>query len=39
MELDPENKYWLYVGQDDHLIQQWAYYQNFNDATSFETME
>jgi len=28
----PENKYWLYVGQDDHLIQQWAYYQNFNDA-------
>lgn len=28
----PENKYWLYVGQDDHLIQQWAYYQNFNDV-------
>lgn len=28
----PDNKYWLYVGQEDHLIQQWAYYQNFNDA-------
>jgi hypothetical protein len=28
----PENKYWLYVSQEDHLIQQWAYYQNFNDA-------
>jgi hypothetical protein len=28
----PDNKYWLYVGKDDHLIQQWAYYQNFNDA-------
>lgn len=28
----PENKYWVYVGQEDHLVQQWAYYQNFNDA-------
>ena len=28
----PENKYWLYVSQEDHLIQQWAYYQNFYDA-------
>jgi hypothetical protein len=27
----PENKYWVYVGQEDHLVQQWAYYQNFND--------
>jgi hypothetical protein len=28
----PDNKYWVYVGQEDHLVQQWAYYQNFNDA-------
>ena len=28
----PENKYLLYVGKEDHLVQQWAYYQNFNDA-------
>lgn len=28
----PENKYWLYVGQESHLVEQWAYYQNFNDA-------
>jgi hypothetical protein len=26
----PENKYWLYV--EDHLIKQWAYYQNFKDS-------
>ena len=28
----PENKYLLYVGKEDHLVQHWAYYQNFNDA-------
>ena len=28
----PENKYWLYVDKKDHLIKQWAYYKNFNDA-------
>ena len=28
----PDNKYWVYVGQEDHLVQQWAYYQSFNDA-------
>jgi hypothetical protein len=28
----PENKYWLYVDKEDHLIKQWAYYKNFNDA-------
>ncbi|TDE05497.1 hypothetical protein [Flavobacterium hiemivividum] len=28
----PENKYWLFVGKEDHLIKQWAYYKNFNDA-------
>jgi hypothetical protein len=27
-----ENKYWLYVDKEDHLIKQWAYYKNFNDA-------
>jgi hypothetical protein len=27
----PENKYWLYVDKD-HLIKQWAYYQNFKDS-------
>jgi hypothetical protein len=28
----PENKYWLYVDKEDHLIKQWAYYQNFKDS-------
>ena len=28
----PDNKYWLYVDQGSHLITQWAYYKNFNDA-------
>jgi hypothetical protein len=28
----PENKYWLYVDKENHLITQWAYYQNYNDA-------
>ncbi|EIA07501.1 hypothetical protein [Flavobacterium frigoris] len=28
----PDNKYWLYVDKEDHLIKQWAYYQNFNDT-------
>jgi hypothetical protein len=28
----PENKYWLYVDKESHLITQWAYYQNSNDA-------
>jgi hypothetical protein len=28
----PENKYWLYVDKESHLIAQWAYYQNYNDA-------
>ncbi|SEA71474.1 hypothetical protein SAMN05443667_107212 [Flavobacterium gillisiae] len=28
----PENKYWLYVDKENHLIQQWAYYKNFNDV-------
>lgn len=28
----PENKYWLYVDKEDHLIKQWAYYKNFHDA-------
>lgn len=27
----PDNKYWLYVENDSHLIKQWAYYNNFND--------
>ncbi|NRS88819.1 Holliday junction resolvase-like predicted endonuclease [Flavobacterium sp. 7E] len=27
----PENKYWIYVENDTHLIKQWAYYNNFND--------
>jgi hypothetical protein len=27
----PDNKYWLYVDKQDHLIKQWAYYKNFND--------
>ena len=28
----PENKYLVYVDKKEHLIIQWAYYQNFNDA-------
>jgi hypothetical protein len=28
----PENKYWVYVDKEDHLIKQWAYYKNYNDA-------
>lgn len=28
----PDNKYWLYVDREDHLIKQWAHYKNFNDA-------
>lgn len=28
----PENKYWVYIDQNDHLIKQWAYYKNYKDA-------
>jgi hypothetical protein len=28
----PENKYLVYVDQQDHLIKQWAFFKNFNDA-------
>jgi len=28
----PDNKYWVYVDNEDHLIKQWAYYKNYNDA-------
>jgi hypothetical protein len=28
----PENKYWIYVDKEKHLITQWAYYQNYNDT-------
>jgi hypothetical protein len=28
----PENKYWIYVDKEDHLIKQWAYYKNYNDT-------
>ncbi len=28
----PDNKYWVYVDQQDHLIKQWSFYKNFNDA-------
>lgn len=28
----PENKYWLYVDKEDHLIKQWAHYKNYKDA-------
>lgn len=27
----PENKYWLYVDNEEHLIKEWAYYKNYND--------
>lgn len=27
----PNNKYWVYVEKDSHLIKQWAYYKNFDD--------
>lgn len=27
----PDNKYLLYVDKEDHLIKQWAYFENFND--------
>lgn len=27
----PDNKYWVYVDQQDHLIKQWSFYKNFND--------
>lgn len=27
----PDNKYLLYVDKKDHLIKQWAYFENFND--------
>lgn len=29
----PNNKYWVYVDTQDHLIKQWAFYKNFNDET------
>ncbi len=29
--LTPENKYWIYIDQTDHLIKQWAFYKNYND--------
>tara|TARA_R110002049_G_scaffold114927_1_gene266630 strand:- start:46010 stop:46714 length:705 start_codon:yes stop_codon:yes gene_type:complete len=28
----PDNKYLLYVDQQDHLIKQWEYFKNFNDS-------
>ncbi len=27
----PNNKYWVYVDQKDHLIKQWDFFKNFND--------
>ena len=28
----PENKYLVYVDQEEHFIKQWAYFKSFNDA-------
>lgn len=28
----PENKYLIYVDQQEHLVKQWAYFKNFKDA-------
>jgi hypothetical protein len=30
-----ENKYWLYVDKEDHLIKQWAYYKTLMTQTKF----
>ncbi|MGA9639138.1 hypothetical protein [Flavobacterium sp.] len=27
----PNNKYWVYVDQEDHLLKQWSFFKNFND--------
>lgn len=27
----PDNKYWVYVDQKDHLIKQWDFFKNFDD--------
>ena len=34
----PENKYHIFVDQTDHLIKQWAFFPNFNDAEPRFTM-
>lgn len=28
----PENKYWVYINQKEHLIKQWSYFKGFDDA-------
>lgn len=28
----PDNKYWVYADQKDHLIKQWDFFKNFEDA-------
>ena len=27
----PDNKYWIYVDQKEHLVKQWSYFKSFND--------
>lgn len=34
----PENKYYVYVDQTDHLIKQWAFFTKFDDTTPRFTM-
>ncbi|GGF71227.1 hypothetical protein [Wenyingzhuangia marina] len=34
----PENKYLIYVDQQEHLVKQWSYFPNFNDKTPKFTM-
>ncbi|GIZ08455.1 hypothetical protein [Flavobacterium sp. UMI-01] len=28
----PENKYWVYIDQKEHLIKQWSYFKKYDDA-------
>lgn len=28
----PENKYWVYIDQKEHLIKQWSYFKGYNDS-------
>ena len=34
----PENKYLIYVDQQEHLVKQWSYFPKFNDKTPKFTM-
>ncbi|MCG9792617.1 hypothetical protein [Flavobacterium algicola] len=34
----PENKYYIYVDKNDHLIKQWSYFKNFKDSEPKFTM-